>query len=191
MFTLVGLLTKPRVQGDLYIKEKTLSVNVQAMVDCDGKFIAFQSGWAGSRPDIVVWQDMYVYQERHRLFAPGEYFLANGGYQLSPWVLIPYAANKLGVDGRRRQFNRQISRALQNMDDIYRSIEAMMVVHNMCHDLSDRPPSVDEMDMSDSDLDEEDEEEQNQHQCQDQERFDIRNEGWLFRERCLEKICPL
>ncbi|KAF8593743.1 hypothetical protein BDV93DRAFT_582513 [Ceratobasidium sp. AG-I] len=80
--TLCGLETKPRESGDSYIsRKKTPSVNVQAIVDHDGQFIAFQSGWVGSRPDRGIWQDMWVYLERDRLFSPGEFLLADGGKQ--------------------------------------------------------------------------------------------------------------
>jgi hypothetical protein len=54
-------------------------VNVQATVDHNGCFTAFQSGWPGSRPDVSIWPDMWVFIERHRLFAPGEFLLADGG----------------------------------------------------------------------------------------------------------------
>jgi hypothetical protein len=49
------------------------------MVDHDGNFIAFQSGWAGSRPDCAVWTNTWVYEHRDELFAPGEFLLADGG----------------------------------------------------------------------------------------------------------------
>ncbi|KAG9081987.1 hypothetical protein FRC06_005296 [Ceratobasidium sp. 370] len=162
--TLCGLETKPRANGDNYISRKqTLSVNVQAIVDHHGVFLAFQTGWAGSRPDVAVWPNMWVYLEQHRLFANGEYLLAHGGYPISPLVLIPYNRRDLRVDGdRRRRFNYRISRArivvewafgrlkgrfpalkrlgaVRDMADIYRAIEAMMVVHNLCHEFSDAP----------------------------------------------------
>ncbi|KAF8593439.1 hypothetical protein BDV93DRAFT_401099, partial [Ceratobasidium sp. AG-I] len=47
-----GLETKPQANGDNYISRKqTLLVNVQAIVNHEGLFPAFQSGWAGSQPD--------------------------------------------------------------------------------------------------------------------------------------------
>ncbi|KAF8608130.1 hypothetical protein BDV93DRAFT_434632 [Ceratobasidium sp. AG-I] len=78
--TLCGLETKPQVDGDSYIsRKKTLSVNVQAVVDHEGLFIAFQSGWAGSRPDIAIWPNTWIFKEQDRLFANGEFLIADGG----------------------------------------------------------------------------------------------------------------
>ncbi|KAF8608129.1 hypothetical protein BDV93DRAFT_403583, partial [Ceratobasidium sp. AG-I] len=77
-------------------------------------------------------------------------------YTLSPLVLIPYKRNELKIDGRRRRnFNYKFSRArivvewtfgrlkarfpalrklgaARDMNDIYRAIEAMMILHNIC-----------------------------------------------------------
>ncbi|QRV93585.1 DDE superfamily endonuclease [Ceratobasidium sp. AG-Ba] len=212
-----GLETRPRVAGSAYIsRKKTLSVNVQAIVKPNGQFIAFQSGWAGSRPDISAWPDMHVYLERERLFAPGEFLLADGGYPPSPWVLIPYARNELGADDRRRRFNNQISKArvvvewafgrlkarfpalrrlgaVRNMKDIYRAIEATMVLHNMCYQLGDSPNGFQNPPENDREDDIEEDEEGGQEPWVDNALDDLNHErraGKRFREHCLGIICP-
>ncbi|KAG8731305.1 hypothetical protein FRC10_001809, partial [Ceratobasidium sp. 414] len=217
--TLCGLESKPRNAGDSYIsRKKTLSVNVQVVVDHEGSFIAFQSGWAGSRPDVAIWPHMQVYQERTHRFAPGEFLLADGGYPVSPCVLIPFARNELdaGGDGqRRRDFNHKISQArivvewafgrlkarfpalrklgaVRDMKEIYRAIEAMMVVHNMCHHFGDVPddlyaPRDDGELTSDPDTDVEDERDEVDER---DGNMDVLRAGREFRLRCVDIICP-
>ncbi|KAG8731018.1 hypothetical protein FRC10_002108 [Ceratobasidium sp. 414] len=162
--TLCGLESKPRTSGNSFIsRKKTLSVNAQAIVDHNGQFIAFQTGWPGSRPDCAVWPHTSVYINQDRLFRPGEFLLADGGYTVSPIILTPFARNELGLDTRRRrEFNKKISRArivvewafgrlksrfpalkklgaVRDIRDTYRVILATMVLHNMCHQLGDAP----------------------------------------------------
>ncbi|KAG8731237.1 hypothetical protein FRC10_001950, partial [Ceratobasidium sp. 414] len=217
--TLCGLESKPRIVGDSYIsRKKTPSVNVQAVVDHKGSFIAFQSGWAGSRPDIAIWPHMKVYQERVHQFAPGEFLLADGGYPDSPYVLIPFTDNELdaGRDGQRqRDFNHKISQArivvewafgrlkarfpvlkrlgaVRDMKDIYQAIEAMMVVHNMCHQFGDVPDDSHAQDGDDEltgDLDTDVEDELDEADERDG-NVDILRAGREFRLRCLDIICP-
>ncbi|KAG9090217.1 hypothetical protein FS749_000734 [Ceratobasidium sp. UAMH 11750] len=141
------------------------------------------------------------------------------GYPLSPYVLIPFARNELNVDGRRRrEFNRKISKArivvewafgrlkarfpalkklgaVRNMRDIYRAIEAMMVVHNLCHQLGDSPNDFraqhDDGEYPgglDDNLDDDDElgeiDERNMG-------AGALNAGREFRRQCVDIICPL
>ncbi|KAG8729640.1 hypothetical protein FRC10_003552 [Ceratobasidium sp. 414] len=205
--TLHGLESKPRIAGDSYVsRKKTLSVNVQAVVDHEGSFIAFQSGWAGSRPDVAIWPHMKVYQERTHQFAPGEFLLADGGYPVSPYVLIPFTRNELdaGGDGQRRHdFNHKISqawvvvkwafgRAVQDMKDIYWAIEVMMVVHNMCHRFGDVPDDShtqhDEGELT-GDLDTDVEDGLDEVDERD-ENVDVLRAGREFRLRCVDIICP-
>jgi hypothetical protein len=135
---------------------------------------------------------------------------------------MPFARNELGTgtEGRRRrEFNYQISRArivvewafgrlkarfpalkklgaVSDMKDIYWAIEAMMVVHNMCYDLGDRPDGLrpyldgDGVDAeSDEDLDE-DERDDNQGHGDVGESSNLLHAGRAFRLRCMDIICP-
>jgi hypothetical protein len=214
-------------------------VNIQATVDHNGQFIAFQSGWAGSRPDRAIWPHTWIFRERHRLFANGEFLLADGGlsvcfvnsvqgshilftgYSLSPYVLIPFAKNELQVDRRRRrEFNRKISRArivvewafgrlkwrfpaltklgaVHDINDTYRTIEALMIVHNMCFDHGDAPeysrarPDGGDAGIADDvdDLDYDDDTEDDRREGEG-ENGGLLRAGRAFRERCMDIICP-
>ncbi|KAG8731874.1 hypothetical protein FRC10_001392, partial [Ceratobasidium sp. 414] len=89
--------------------------------------------------------------------------------------------------------------AVEDMKDLYRAVEAMMVLHNMCYDLHDRVDgSVDELTQSrvdngedaydyvaqESDSEDGDVEE---HMIED---GNLLQEGKVFRNWCLDKICP-
>lgn len=149
------------------------------------------------------------------------YVLTQGlGYSLSPFLLLPYARNELNIDGRRRRdFNHKISQArivvewafgklkgrfpalkklgaTRDMGNIYCAIEAMMIVHNMCHEFGDAPHgSREQLDDHDSSAEDEDDEEggggDNNDDMANQENTDLLNLGRAFRERCLNLICPL
>lgn len=144
------------------------------------------------------------------------------GYPLSPRVLTPFAQNELVVDGdRRRRFNHLISHArvliecafghlknrfpslmrmgaVSDMDDLYRSVEAMLILHNMCYDLHDtvsgQPDSF-----TRARLEEEDGELYDyvgqEHEDNDWgEGIDVNEPlleaGRAFREECMNLICP-
>jgi hypothetical protein len=143
------------------------------------------------------------------------------GYPVSPYLLIPFARNELVTDGRRRrEFNYQMSRArivvewtfgrlksrfpalrklgaVRDINDTYRAIEAMMVVHNMCQNLGDRPHET----SAEAEEEEEEEEEEDGDGDEDGDRDERRAveehhptllaAGRAFRLRCLDKICPL
>ncbi|KAG8706148.1 hypothetical protein FRC09_002553 [Ceratobasidium sp. 395] len=82
---------KPVVEGDIYMNYKgALSITVQATCDHEGRFTSFQSGLPGSRPDASVWTNSELYKRRNQIFQPGEYLFADGGYPISPFVVIPF-----------------------------------------------------------------------------------------------------
>ncbi|KAG8692171.1 hypothetical protein FRC08_009967 [Ceratobasidium sp. 394] len=153
--------------------------------------------------------------ERDRLFAPGEILLADGGYTISPIVLTPFAKNELGLGSegrRRREFNQKISRArivvewafgrlkgrfpalkrlgaARDMKDIYRAIQAMMVLHNMCYQLGDAPDGLHtELDEEvDDESDSEDDDEQAGIDCSDMTHLEA---GRAHRLHYLDILCP-
>ncbi|KAG8740986.1 hypothetical protein FRC10_003492 [Ceratobasidium sp. 414] len=223
--SLLKLANKPQVEGDSYISRKgTASVTVQVITDHEGRIISYQCGLPGSKNDMYVWKNSVVHQKRHKLFEPGEFLLADGGYPLSRFVLIPFSRPERRIDGdRKRTFNRRISKArviiectfgrlkarfpslhrlgaVEDMKDLYRSIEAMLILHNMCYDLHDRPDGFvdsftqlriengetvyDYVAQESSSSDDDDE-------GGLVEEEDVLNEGRRLRNRYLDTLCPV
>jgi hypothetical protein len=52
-------------------------------VDHEGRFISFETGYAGSKNDTYMWKHSYVYRHRDTHFEEGEFLLADGGISLS------------------------------------------------------------------------------------------------------------
>ncbi|KAB5591329.1 hypothetical protein CTheo_5245 [Ceratobasidium theobromae] len=166
--SLIKLAKRPPESDASFISRKgTTATNVQAIVDHEGRFIAFETGYAGSKNDTYVWKHSYVFRHRDTHFQEGEFVLADGaGYPISPFVLTPFARNECQEDGdRKRRFGKLISSArvvieqtfgrlkarfpslalmgeVEDLDDLYRAIEAMMILHNMCYDLHDTVSGV-------------------------------------------------
>jgi hypothetical protein len=110
----------------------------------------------------------------------------NQGYPSSPYVLRPFTDPETNDQPRREQtrrraFNRRISSirvyvehafgmlkgrfpalkefpAMDDMLDVYRTVEALMVIHNLCIDWGDHPEAICDYDPQNSHEDEEDEE---------------------------------
>ncbi|QRW00132.1 DDE superfamily endonuclease [Ceratobasidium sp. AG-Ba] len=158
--SLIELTHKPTVGGDAYYsRKKNISVNIQVIVDHLGRIISFEMGWPGSKPDSFVWGNSYIWRHRHQFFEPGEFLL---GYPCTPYVLRPYAEDEMANDRARKQrFNKRLSRVRvqiecafgrfksrfpslylmgtpEDMKDLYRSVQALMVLHNLCIDFHDR-----------------------------------------------------
>lgn len=136
-------------------------------------------------------------------------------------MLILFARNELETDRkRRREFNRKISRvrivvewafgrlkwrfpaltrlgAAHKIEDIYRVIEALMILHNMCFNHGDAPeysrtrPDGEESYIPDGvdDLDYGDEMEDEIDEVAGDERNLLRA-GRVFQERRMDIICP-
>ncbi|KZT60620.1 hypothetical protein CALCODRAFT_429004 [Calocera cornea HHB12733] len=94
------------------------------------------------------------------------------GYPTTPYTLRPFADNDLGARGsaeeaRRKAFNRHLAGqriiiehafgdlkgrfrslcdlgTMDNMEELYKVIEAMLVLHNICIILGDRPEEIED-----------------------------------------------
>ncbi|CAE6513099.1 unnamed protein product, partial [Rhizoctonia solani] len=161
--SLIDLAKRPSGSEESFRSRKgTIATNIQAVVDHEGRFIAYETGFPGSRNDISIWKQSFVWSHRQRHFNDGEFVLADGGYQPSPFVLTPFSRNeRQGADrGRKIDFNQRISRArvlvertfgqlksrfpslvmmgdIGNQATLYSAIDAMIVLHNVCYDLHD------------------------------------------------------
>ncbi|KAG9088234.1 hypothetical protein FRC06_002159 [Ceratobasidium sp. 370] len=160
--SLIELTRKPTIGGDAYLsRKKTVSVNVQIIVDHIGRIISYEMGWPGSKNDCFIWLNSYLWRHRQQFFQPGEFLLGDKGYPCSQYILRPYADDELDNDAaRRRRFNKRLSRVRvhvecaigklkarfpclnmmgtpENIKDLYRTIQALMVIHNLCVDFHD------------------------------------------------------
>ncbi|KAG8731119.1 hypothetical protein FRC10_002013, partial [Ceratobasidium sp. 414] len=134
-------------------------------------------------------------------------------YPLSTYVLVPFRRNERTIDGpRKKKFNRMISKArvtierafgrlkarfpalkrlgpTEDMSDLYRAIEALMILHNMCFDLHDRPDGQ----VDDFVQDRIDNGEEIYDYVEQEEDLPELAEGQAalaFRNRCMDLICP-
>jgi hypothetical protein len=130
-------------------------------------------------------------------------------------VLIPFARNELQTEGRRRRaFNQQVSKgrivvewafgrlkswfpaltklgAVRDMADIYRAIEAMMIVHNMCFQLGDAPGGFGAGPEEESESEPEVDLEVTQGDYNAAEGdLNVLGAGRAFRQQCVDILCP-
>ncbi|GAB1528473.1 hypothetical protein RhiTH_011667 [Rhizoctonia solani] len=117
--SLIKLAKRPAGLEELFRSRKgTIATNIQAIVDHKGQFIAFETGFLGSKNNTSIWKQLFIWSHCLTHFDDGKFLLANGGwiltgYPLSPFVLIPFARHERQGEDRPRkvQFNRCISRA--------------------------------------------------------------------------------
>jgi hypothetical protein len=78
------------------------------------------------------------------------------------------------------------------MADIYRAIEAMMIVHNMCFDLGDAPGGFGMEHEEEVESDPEASLENNQSEHNEAEGdMGVLSAGRAFRQQCVDTICPV
>ncbi len=56
-----------------------LQTNVQATCDHQGRITSYDLGHPGSVPDVTVWKESHIWQNRHDYFQRGEYILVDKG----------------------------------------------------------------------------------------------------------------
>ncbi|ETK86273.1 hypothetical protein L915_09090 [Phytophthora nicotianae] len=81
--TTISLSQKPAVDGEcFFVRNHRYSVNTQVVCDDRRRIISFCSGWPGSCADSTVYQEVRLLndREKHLLFSPGEYLLADSAY---------------------------------------------------------------------------------------------------------------
>jgi hypothetical protein len=101
---------------DYYDYKKNISVSLQAIVDLNLKFLDVTCGWPGSMQDSRLLRNSGFYGDmvykKSKLHGPTyrcadgsamrEFLLADAGYPLYDWLIVPYAR---GIDMRRDQWN--------------------------------------------------------------------------------------
>ncbi|KAF8686121.1 DDE superfamily endonuclease [Rhizoctonia solani] len=221
--SLIELAKRPAgLEESFRSRKETIATNIQAIVDHEGRFIAFETGFPGSKNDTSIWKQSFIWSHRLTHFDDGEFLLADGGwistgYPLSPFVLIPFARHERQGEDRPRkvQFNRCISRArvlvertfgklksrfpslvmmgdIGNPEVLYRVIEALMVLHNICYDLHDTVSGEsDAFIEAGGEYDWVDWEEEDVHVGPGANiNEEVLTAGREFRIRCMDKICP-
>ncbi|KAG8740497.1 hypothetical protein FRC10_004263 [Ceratobasidium sp. 414] len=177
--SLIPLKDKPRSNPWSYWSRKQMyALAMQAIVDFSARFIAFDLGWPGCTNDTTMWKLCHVWRRRHIYFLPDEWLMADKGYPISRHAIRPFAQYDLTDDPQvaqtRKSWNRSLSTqrvvvehafgqlkgrfpALRMMPGwdlprMYRSIEALLAIHNICVDLRDRVEDIDGADIIDDQL---------------------------------------
>jgi hypothetical protein len=89
--TPVVLSQKPAVDGEVFFNRKgSYAFNIQLIVD-DKKAIRFyQIGWPGSVADTTIFDKSSIVLYHDKFFSEDEYILADSGYALKSFVIVPY-----------------------------------------------------------------------------------------------------
>ncbi|KAF9019501.1 hypothetical protein BDZ89DRAFT_313433 [Hymenopellis radicata] len=127
---------------------------IQATVDHRTRFTSFEMAFSAAVTDSRMFRQSHLFQNRHQYFKDGRYVLADKGYPTT------------AIDKRRmRHFNKLLSSvrisvehafgalkgrfpslrcmgAHKDPDDIYRVIEALIVLHNMMLFIGDKPEHI-------------------------------------------------
>jgi hypothetical protein len=145
---------------------------MQATVDHELRFTSFEIGWPGSVTDVKVFQNSHLWLRRRDYFKNGECILVDKGYMSTPYTIRPFDEPELReaqafpyTRKRMKLFNKRLSSVRisvehafgilkgrfhslkdmgphQEMATVYRVLEAMLILHNMCIQFGDRPEDV-------------------------------------------------
>ncbi|KAL1948348.1 hypothetical protein VTO73DRAFT_12423 [Trametes versicolor] len=151
-------------------RKKFFGTNVQATCDHEGRITSYETAWPGSVPDVKIWKNSRIWRKPHDYFREGEYILVDKGYPSSPYVLRPFSEPEVAAASaqdrqRMREFNARISSIRiasehtfgrlkgrftslkcmgphDDLDDLYKAIEALMILHNICIEWKDKPEYI-------------------------------------------------
>ncbi|GAA5914408.1 hypothetical protein JCM5296_001707 [Sporobolomyces johnsonii] len=183
--TLFKLRNEPKnTGGAFYCRRKFYGLNLIAAVDSTGCFIAYEGGWPASVVDIAAFSMCALWTERRETLDEGEFWLVDKGFKTTPWTLRPFDdadLRNLDPDDRRHRVEFNAAHAAKRicvehafgrlqarfpvlnklpgdrLDDIWRLICALLVLHNIVQDLKDPTGAMDGWD-SDAEDDEDVEE---------------------------------
>ncbi|XP_071477601.1 putative nuclease HARBI1 [Diadema antillarum] len=83
-------LRAPNNNAQVYINRKgRASINPQAIVDADLRFVNVVARWPGSTHDAFIWENSHVCQDFRNGRFPSGWLLGDSGYGLQPWLLTP------------------------------------------------------------------------------------------------------
>ncbi|KAL5632917.1 hypothetical protein ACGC1H_005763 [Rhizoctonia solani] len=157
--SLIPLKSRPRNNPWSYwSRKKSYALAMQAVVDFQGRFISFDIGWPGSTNDTTMWKMSHIWRQRHLYFNIDEWIMADKGYPISAYTIRLFAEYDItgdaGVAETRTQWNLAFSSkrvvvehafgqlksrfpSLQafpgwKLKSMYREIEALLILHNIC-----------------------------------------------------------
>lgn len=102
---------KASIQQAYFSRKKRHAINVQAIVDHNGKFISVFTGTPGSRNDPSVLRESDVYLNSFKTIPKGYFILGDAGYPALPWLMASYKPPSTGESMTRiqRKFNYVLS----------------------------------------------------------------------------------
>ncbi|KAF8579607.1 hypothetical protein K439DRAFT_1359267 [Ramaria rubella] len=161
--SLIRLTKDPWMSKGVYqCCKKFPAINVQATVDHEKRFTSFDLGWPGSIPDVTIFKVSYIWNNCAVHFAPGEYILADKVWPFNE----PEIHKCLKIEQmHQHDFNKRLSHvwiwiehafgwlkgrfpalkamgSANNIQEVHKAVEALMVVHNLCIDMDDHPEDI-------------------------------------------------
>ncbi|XP_039310273.1 putative nuclease HARBI1 [Solenopsis invicta] len=153
----------PLKNPDVYITRKCqYAITLQAMCDCDMKFVDCFVGYPGSVHDARIFRNSDIYhlicENVKKYFPRNEFILADKAYPVSNWCIPPYI-DRGNLTRAQRHFNESVSKTRQTIerafallfgrfrrlkyldmnriDMIPATVIACCVLHNICIDSGD------------------------------------------------------
>ena len=103
------------VASDFRDGNSSFSIQVQAVVDCNMKFLDVVSGWAGSIHDSRIFSLSGLYLRRSEFFSSKallingifieEYIIGDAGYPLTVNMMIPFPGHESTLSGEQKIYN--------------------------------------------------------------------------------------
>ena len=82
---------KPSIDGETFFSRKGFyCINLQLICDDTGMIRHYLTGWPGSVFDNTLFEKMAPCRKPGEFFNPGEFLLADSGYSLRSFCLVPY-----------------------------------------------------------------------------------------------------
>ena len=82
---------RPSIDGETFFSRKGVyCINLQLVCDDTGMIRHYLSGWPGSVFDNTLFEKMAMCRNPAEFFTPGEFLLADSGYSLRTFCLVPY-----------------------------------------------------------------------------------------------------
>ncbi|KAF7367609.1 DDE Tnp4 domain-containing protein [Mycena sanguinolenta] len=171
--SLIQTSDKPSWIGSAYLTRKGFfAYALFAIVDGDLRFGAWDLGWPGSVTDARVFKNSHFWRHRHQYLSDGRYILVDKGYPSTPFTVRPFSEPELAQasekDRRRmKDFNFTLSSERirvehafgcfklrfqsarmmgihKDVQDVWRALDALLVMHNMCLWHNDHPKHLED-----------------------------------------------